>query len=262
MVETRAFKLLKLATHPGTPDNERDAAFRAFRTEVQERGGLDQLLNGGSGQRPAPAPYVPFNAKLQRIAELEAEVLKRDNFIDALEKNAERLIRENERLRNEKTSLEAAARRNMKIENDGRMSYEAFAKQATTRLNDYSSWQINFQRQTGIPRSKMAQWRSRGWVDAEAVEALKTLKPVRVVSKYTSGWTIAEVNRLRRLLQQGKTEKETAELLSEEFGRLVTENTIKSLKTQSRNRTGVFRNEAYGPPIGQPRSTLSMKSTK
>lgn len=252
----RAKKLLSLASHPSTPDSEALAAMRAFRSEAEKQGGLDALFGQG-GHVPA---YIPMSRKLARIAELEGQVAEFERQqLKILAENRnlgvelERVRLENGRLQLELDGIKAAARRSIRTDPDGRMTYEEFAKQATNRLNDYQSWQINFQRQTGISRSLMAKWRSRGWVDPEAVAWLPKLSPVKIQPRHLTGWTIAEVNRLRRLLAMGRTEREIAAKLTEEFGRLVTENNIKSLKTQSRTRTGVFKNPAYGPPIGSCR---------
>ena len=251
MVAARAKKLLALALHSGTGEGEASAAMRMFRSEVDRLGGVDALFGTGSGG--PKQPFIPMSKKMEMITELETIIRVKEEKIDGLETEVTRLVQDNEKLRLENEALRAASRKAIRTDTDGRMTYEDFAKQATTRLNDYQSWQINFQRQTGISRSKMALWRQRGWVDSDAVDWLSKLKPAKVQARHMSGWTIQEVNRLRRLINIGKSEKEIAEKLSEEFGRLVTENNIKSLKTQSRQRTGVFKNEAYGPPIGKSR---------
>lgn len=255
MNSTRVQKLLETASRPTTPDHERLAAMNVFRGLADRAGGVDQVIGGGTVV-PVTPTYTPYSAHKKEIAKLEEEISllheqlhQRDNTITQTSK----LLRKREA---EIESLKArlSSKPNVRPPN-GTMSYPDFANEARRRLvNADRNWQMMFEKQTGLKRSRFARFCQIGRVDREEyIEALDSLRACTPPDRYTKAWTKAEVNRVRALTDEGETEKNIARIVSDEFGRRITENMLKRLKHNSRNGQGVFRDPSYGPPIGKTR---------
>ena len=136
------------------------------------------------------------------------------------------------------------------------MDYIRFASEAKRRLvNSDRNWQIVFERQTGLSRARFSRFSRMGKVDRrDYIKALAGLVAEQPGERaHRDVWTIEQVNRVRLLTQSGSTEASIAKILTRMTGRNITENVIKRLKLNSRQRQGVFRDDAFGGPIGTSR---------
>lgn len=245
----RVVKMLEMAGHPATSENEALIAIRAIRAEVTRSGGFKNLLQ--SSPRPVQT-YVPYSQQREEIISLKDVITKRDAHISELEIEITRLRRE---VATWKSKAETKVKRFLRMNEDGSMSFQEFQLEVIRRLgggNVTRRWQIEFEEQTGLPRSKFPRFLDNDKVDdPRYVEAIHTLKKAGPIERNDRPWTKAEVQRLRYLTETSKeSEKNIALILSEEFGRKITDNCLKRIKDNSRKRVGIFSDDSYGGPIG------------
>lgn len=256
MNTTRVQKLLETASRSSTPDNERLAAMNIFRGLVEQAGGVDRVI-GGTPSANTPV-YTPYSSHKKEIAKLEGDI---ETLRKQLRQRDETITKTTNLLRACEAEIESLKLRlpnkgtRKAVRSDGTMHYAEFANEARRRLvNADRNWQMMFEAQTGLSRSRFARFCQIGKVDrVEYIEALDRLTACSAPDRYTKAWTVAEVGRVRELTDAGESEKNIARILTGEFGRRITENMLKRLKHNSRNGQGVFRDPSYGPPIGNVR---------
>jgi hypothetical protein len=253
--------MLEMALRETTNPGERENALVAIRRAADSAGGMAEYIRSIVPARSAtPQPFQTFSearAEKMRLTEenitLTATVEQQKQEIVDLERDVARLTAEIATLLTKNKNMAAASSKKIKVQEDGSMPYTEWAALVSTRTGAYHRWQAVFEDQTGLPRSRIQFFRLRGWVDADYVTAIAELQPAPPPKRHKEKWSLPEVRRLRALIDEGKTEKEAAVILTDEFERIFTDNMIKRTKLDSRARTGVFTNPAFGPEIGQSR---------
>ncbi len=248
----RVIAILEMASRSDTSEKERLVSMNKFRMLADQAGGVDKLF--ATRAAPAIAEYVPYVHTSAKMAELERNNQSYLARITVLETEVERLRRENKNL-NERLKRRFG---DPKVTEDGTMSYNEFTREVMKRLvNADRRWQVVFAEQTGLSKPKFARFKHTKRVDADFVNALSKLKPVDPTERRERKWTRSEVERVRYLSEVAKwSEKNIAATLSDEFGERITDNMLKRLKLHSRDRTGVFRDGSFGPPIGKKRTEI------
>ena len=247
---SRAIKLLETAGRDSTPDNERLSAITIFYKLAEQKGGIEQLLNA---RVELVQQYVPYSEQKREIARLEGKVEELSRELRSSRAEVAQYVNLLDKRDREIETLKARA--GLRKVSGSSMPYLEFAQEARSRLvNADRNWQMMFEEQTGLKRSRFARFCQIGKVDSpEYIRGLERLHPCDPPAARGAKWTVSEVQRVRDLSLKGETEKNIAKILSKEFGRRVTENMIKRLKHNSRNGQGVFRDASYGPPIGSAR---------
>ena len=247
MVRERAIKLLELATHPATPEAEGLSALRRLRSMTQG-GTVSDLFREVSDSRSQPKPFMSYGEKMETIHRLEDENSRLKGQVTALENRVSKLTIE----------LQSLKMTPMKPVRAGGMTYHAFAEEVKRRLQSHSDWIVNFCKQTGFTDDEINLARDPAKRDPtyrvpkKWVEALSSLRPVRL--RYMTDWTLAEVRRLRTLVEkEGKADDEVAPILSQEFGRIITIEMVTKVRSHSRNGKGVFADPVFGGPIVLPK---------
>ncbi len=247
-------KMLEFASHPQTSEQEALVAVQKMRQLVDRLGGISRVFQSNTNHREAsPPPFVPYSEQQKKIIALETQNAEQSALIVTLREDVSRLVREASSLRQQVDALQFSGISKMKVNRDGTMTYGEFSQQAGQRLATFRDWQYRFEDQTGLPRHRFPGFRVKNEVSAEYVAALSRLTAVVPIPKHKHRWTIEEVNRLRQMTQEGISEKVIAKTLTEEFGRIITENALKRMKLDSRNNKGVFANASYGTAIGKSR---------
>ncbi len=247
MLNERFIKLFETASRDSTPINERLVAMNKMRELSARHGGIESFFQGEAAS-VAFTPYQPYAGLRQEVSDLQTQIARLDGQVIDLLKT----IRLREK---EIETLKARSTVNSEIAADGTMSYHDFAAEVRKRLvHADRNWQIAFEEQTGLKRSRFAKFNMLGRVTMpEYVKALDTLVAVTTRDRHSAPWSISEVNLVRKLTEDGLSERQIAEQLTQDLGRRITENMLKRLKHNSRQRRGEFRDAAYGPPIGSSR---------
>ncbi len=224
--------------------------------------------------KPRSAATVSATAARAAKAEKEAERVlalnaKLTSRADELLVSNKRLIADNNRLTralkaaNVRAGEQATIAEIMpSIDVSGDVSYDEWAEAVALKLGSAQGWQMTIEEQTGkmgadklISRRDIQRWRKRGMVPDMAVKILKEIE-VNEGDEPAIVWTATKVAQVRALVDQKMSEMKIATRLTERWGQRVTDNNIKRLKHDSRTKQRLWTERGWGPPMGQPRSTI------
>ncbi len=151
------------------------------------------------------------------------------------------------------------------IDVSGAVSYTEWATAVALKLGSSNGWQMAVEEQTRlmgpdkfISRRDIHRWRKRGHVPDMAVEIIKEIQVTEAEEPLIT-WTATKVAQVRVLVEQKMPEMKIATRLSERWGQRVTDNNIKRLKYDSRNKQRQWQERGWGPPMGAARQPVPAK---
>jgi hypothetical protein len=232
--------ILAVAAHPTTERHEAINALNMLhKAAVREKKTLSALLTGGHTTiNVTPVGVAPVATYLRRIDELETKNAALSEKVVALKDEIRNLNGRIATLNKERRDVDAQPQ-SFTAEDVGARAkptgktcpYHAFEEAVKTRLGRGHGWKTIFAKKTGLTTGHIYQWRGAGKVPAEImalVSELDVVGPRRKNSRFSE----AEIARARELFQQPLKIREIRDILSQEFGREVEENSVKGLKTR------------------------------
>lgn len=261
-------KLVEIAGRDTTGDEEALNAIRLARKLAQEQGKEIADILGGTRSSGVSTTSLTYNQYQERMDQLESALQKAAASVSTLEKNLgktaasyeRKLALADQRVQKKLDGLTATFK--YKPNNDGTVPYGQFVNMVKSRLNMEKGWQRQVSLQLNISKSVINTYASKGKVPADIADRARSLREERPEEKPSNQrWTLAEVNRLRELdSDPSMTEELIARALTSEFGRTITDGSIKRMKLNSRLRQNVFKDASFGPPIGKNRDDMKVPS--
>lgn len=119
---------------------------------------------------------------------------------------------------------------------EGKIDWGTFSKRVRERFGG-SRPLSSFIELTDYDQSLLSMWRNRGWVSEEVMEQVEAVDPTKADTKRFKGYhSAAFYRRVVELSNEGgRTIKEMAEVLSEEFDRKITTNAVKAARYRHRD---------------------------
>jgi hypothetical protein len=227
-VKRTAKLLIVRAAHPSTTPQEAIGALNLLHQKLSAQGTSIESLLLSDGETASPPAAVDF---LQKITALETTLKERNATIATLQRE---LKEERSKKKDEAPAAAAKSKPQATDIDASDCSYDAFQSAAIRKFKKVHGWQTIFCHHSGVKRATIQQWRQKGKVSEDAYSLLDGITAAESPTKKTA-WTDSELSRCIALCKAGdKTDEQIANVLTKEFGRRITPNSIAGTKNRLR----------------------------